>query len=264
MRVFAVLAGEAVRDAARRRIVAVIVVVSLLSLMLVDSCTACGTGRVVVDGQVRELVDLAGFTGAATGVVLGLWCIALAGVLGAEHLAETLEDGSASLTLARPVGRTTFALARLAGALAIAGATAAVLLGGTALLLRTRGGLPLAPAATAGAAVALGGLVVGALAMTASLWLPRLAAILLGAVLLATVVAANALGFVAKSPGGLLGLVDRVGPPLATTLVLAVDPWITQVHVPGDPLAVWARLAAWAAASLALLALAFRRVELGR
>jgi hypothetical protein len=147
---FRTLAGEAVLDAVRRRIVAAIAVVSLLSLMLVDTCTTCGGGEVIVNGEVREMANIAGWTGTVTFAVLGLWSIVLAGVLASEHLAQTLADGSATLALARPVGRGTFAFARLAGSLAIALVTGAVLLGGTTLFLHARSGLPTGPALVAG------------------------------------------------------------------------------------------------------------------
>ena len=117
---FSVLAVEALRDAVRRRIVMAIVVLSLLSLMVVDSCTACAAGEVTINGEVRSLNDVAGAAGANLYAWLGLWIVVLAGLLASDHLQQTLEDGSANLCLARPVSRTAFAMARLAGALAVA------------------------------------------------------------------------------------------------------------------------------------------------
>jgi ABC-type transport system involved in multi-copper enzyme maturation permease subunit len=93
-----------------------------------------------------------------------------------SRFGETFDDGSASLVLARPVGRATFALSRLAGVLAIAFATGAVLLGGTTALLYTRHDLAVASAVWGGLACALGAVVVASLAMAASLFLPRIAA----------------------------------------------------------------------------------------
>ena len=92
---FRTLAGEAILDAVRRRVVAAIAVVSLLSLMLVDTCTTCSGGEVVVNGEVREMVHIAGWTGTVTFVVLGLWSIILAGVLASEHLAQTFASDAA-------------------------------------------------------------------------------------------------------------------------------------------------------------------------
>ncbi|MDX1649862.1 MAG: hypothetical protein R3263_08400, partial [Myxococcota bacterium] len=129
MRAFARLSIEAVGDAVRRRIAAVVAAASLVSLLAIDTCTACATGTVVVDGEVREIAALAGATGVATVVVLSLWIVALAAFLASDHLAQTLADGSALLVLARPVGRAPFALARLAGALGVALGAGAVLLG---------------------------------------------------------------------------------------------------------------------------------------
>jgi hypothetical protein len=102
--------------------------------------------------------------------------IALAGVLASDHLRATLDDGSAALSLARPVPREAFAVARLMGVTAVAGA---VVLGIAGFLLATRSALPLTPALCAAGACALGALTVGALAMAASLVLPRAVTVLL-------------------------------------------------------------------------------------
>jgi hypothetical protein len=261
---FAALLAEAVRDAARRRIVAVIAVVSLLSLLMVDSCTSCSTGEIVVNGQVQRLVDLAGYTGTLTVVLLGLWCVVLAGILAAEHLAETISDGSAALCLARPVSRGAFAAARLGGALAIAWATGAVLVGATAFFLSQRGGLPLLPALWAGLVVAVAGLAVGALSMTASLYLPRIATVLLVFAVTGLVTLANGVGLARTEPSGWLAQVDRLGPPLASALAVALAPWTPGLVLDADPLLIGGRLALWAAGSVGLLWLAVSRIELGR
>ena len=81
MSAFGPLVLEAIRDAVRRRIVAVIVVVCVLSVMMLDSCTACSTGEVMVNGELRQVASLQGGLGALTIVVLGLWIVVLAGVL---------------------------------------------------------------------------------------------------------------------------------------------------------------------------------------
>jgi ABC-type transport system involved in multi-copper enzyme maturation permease subunit len=263
MRIFAILAMEALRDAARRRIVAVVVLLSLLSLFGIDGCTSCA-GEVKINGEARDMQQLAGVTGTLTFVVLALWSVVLAGVLAAEHLAQTLSDGSANLVLSRPVGRTSFALARLCGALAIAGGMAALLLGASAGLLHVRGGLALAPAALGACAVALGSITLGALSMTASLYLPRVAVMLLAAFSVAALTVANGVGLANPDVGGAVGAIDRLGPPIATALAVSLDPWITQIELSTDALEAWARLCAWAAGSLLVLGLAFRRIELGR
>jgi hypothetical protein len=259
---FRTLAGEAVLDAVRRRIVAAIAVVSVLSLMLVDSCTSCAGGELVVNGEVREVASIAGWTGTVTFVVLGLWSIVLAGVLAAEHLAQTLADGSATLALARPVGRGTFAFARLAGALAIAFATGAILLGGTALFLGSRSGLPGGPALLASLSCAVGGITLASLAMTASLYVPRVATVLLAFAATGAVSLANLLAMFRQAPDGVMGAIDRFGPPLCTSIALALSPWTPGVEIPVAPAAVAVRHGLWAAAGIALLWATFRRVEL--
>jgi hypothetical protein len=172
--VFRALAGEAVHDAVRRRIVPAIAAVSLLSLVVVDSCTSCGTPSIVQNGVPVELPEIAGWTGMVIFAVLSLWVMVLAGVLASDHLRETLADGSASLVLARPVDRATFALSRLAGVLVIVFVTGAVLLGGSTALLHARHGVAIAGAAWGGLACALGAAVVASLSMTATLFLPRI------------------------------------------------------------------------------------------
>ena len=259
---FGVLAAEAVQDAVRRRIVAVIAVVSLLSLLLVDSCTSCGSGSVTINGRAADLSSIAGWTGALSFVVLGLWGVVLAGVLASEHLAQTLADGSATLCLARPVGRGSFALARLVGVLAIALGTGALLLGGTAGLVHARSGLALAPAASAGLACALGMVSVGSLAMLASLYLARTATVLLVFALTGVIATANAFSLAGRELAGFLGAVDRFGPPLASALALGVSDWIPQLTLRADPLEVSLRLLGWAVAGVALLWVAFRRLEI--
>ena len=118
-RIFRALSGEAIRDALRRRIVPVIAAISLLSLFVVDGCTSCATPSIVQDGVAIEVPEVAGWAGAVIYSVLALWVIVLAGILASDHLVEPLSDGSASLVLARPVGRSTFALTRLVGLLTI-------------------------------------------------------------------------------------------------------------------------------------------------
>jgi ABC-type transport system involved in multi-copper enzyme maturation permease subunit len=259
---FRTLAGEAVLDAVRRRIVAAIAVVSLLSLMLVDTCTTCSGGEVIVNGELRDVANIAGWTGTVTFVVLGLWSIVLAGVLASEHLAQTLTDGSATLALARPVGRGTFAFARLAGSLAIAFVTGAVLLGGTTLFLQARSGLPVGPALVAGLSCAAGAVTLGALAMTASLYLPRISVVMLVFVATGAVALANLLAMFRGATGGVMGAIDRFGPPLCTSIALALSPWLGEVRIPGAPPEIAIRHALWVAASIALLWGAFRRIEL--
>jgi len=264
VRSFWILAVEAVRDAVRRRVVAAIAVVSVLSLLGIDGCTTCAGANVVIDGQVRDLPQVAGATGLLTFSVLSLWCIALAGVLAAEHLTQVLDDGSAALCLARPVGRGTFAFARLAGALGIALATGLLLLGATAMLLRARTGLDPAPALAGLLAFAGGAVTSAALAMTLSLWIGRTANVLLVFAGVGSVALANAVSLAGRDPGGALGLLDRFGPPLASAVAVAVSGWVPELELAAQPASLVFRSVAWAGGALVLLWLAFARVELGR
>lgn len=264
-RAFGLLTGEALRDAVRRRIVPVIAVVSLLSLFGVDTCTSCGsTATVVSDGERVPLADVAGWSGLVLYSALALWTAVLAGILAADHLSETLDDGSANLILARPVSRSVFVLARLAGALAVALATGVVLLSATTVLLHVRGDLAFAPALAAGAACALGALTVAALAMVSSLLLPRIATALLVLASVAAVAWVNGLSLAGAGLGGALGVLDRFGPPLLSAVVLGLAPWIAPAELSTLAPYTVLRLLLWAGAALALLVGVFGRVEIGR
>ncbi len=262
MSVASALYRESMSDAMRRRITPVIVAVCLFSIMMLDGCTSCATGEFIIDGQPTTLADVAGGAGVATMVVLGLWILLLAGVLAADHLRQTLDDGSANLCLARPVSRWTFAMSRLAGVLSLTWLAGAALFGTTAALLALRGGLPIEPALWAALACASGTIIVGALAMTASLVLPRLGAILLTMMSIGAVAMANGVEGVRGSGEGLLGMIDRVGPPFATAIARALSSWVPSVEFPGEPLLLVLRLVLWCGISLAALQWTFSRTDL--
>jgi hypothetical protein len=257
---FLLLAREALGDALRRRIVGAVAVAALLSILVLESCTGC-VPRITVQGGVRELDSVAGAAGFAGFLLLGLWLIALAGVLASDHLRSALDDGSATLALARPVPREAFALARLAGVLGVAAGAGSLVLGAAAFLLATRSDLALAPALVAAGACALGCVVVAGLAMTFSLALPRAATVLFVLFGVAITAFANGVAPLAERAGW-IGAWDRFGPPLASSLALALAPWLETVELPGDGVRVAARLVAWAVGAVLALALAFRRVEL--
>ena len=261
-RTFSILTLEAIRDAIRRRIVAVVAGISLLSLMLIDRCTSFRAGTMTLNDAELDPLNVEGWTSSITFGVLGLWVIVLAGVLAAEHLAHTLTDGSAVHTLSRPVGRSTFALARLTGALIIALATGVLLLGGTAFFVYTRYELPLGPAALAGLLCALAAIATGALAMSVSLYLPHIASVLLIFAYVGTVTLANGISLLAGEPSGILGVVDRYGPPLCTAMAFALSPWIQPLGPEPATGAVALRLFLWAGGGLLLLRFVFQRVEL--
>lgn len=257
---FGWLAREAIADALRRRIAAAVAAAALVSVALLDSCTACSPSF-EVNGEMRELTELAGPAGLGTFVLLGLWLITLAGVIAADHLRSTLDDGSTLLALARPVSRDAFALARLAGVLGLTGAAGLVMLGAATGLLAARSGLAVEPALAAGAACAAGCVAVAALAMTASLALPRAATLLLVGGFVWLTAFANSVAAVTPL-GGWLGALDRTGPPFGAAMALALAPWLEGIAIQGDPVRVNARLAAWAIGAVLLLVYAFRRVEL--
>jgi hypothetical protein len=257
------LAGESVRDAVRRRIAVALAALSLLALVAVESCTSCGAASLVVDGMPLDATRLLGWTGMLLYALLALWTVALAGALASDHLEQTLADGSALLALARPVGRGTFALARLAGALAVSLGTGAVLLAGAAFFLRVRYGLALGPAAAGAAFAALGAVSVAALAMTASLFLPRLATIALVFAGVAAIAFANVAGLAGAELAPPWEALHRFAPPLGSGLALAFSAW-TGRDVPASTPLVLARLALWAVFAPALLAFAFRRLDLTR
>ena len=209
-----------------------------------------------------ELPELAGALGLVVMVVLGLWTQVLAGVLASDHLAEPLADGSATLALARPVSRGGFALSRLTGVLVLSFATGALLLTVTALLLSQRQDLAPGPAVAAGLACALGCVSVSGLAMAASLYLPRVATALLVFALVWGVALVNAIGQAGAELRGVLGAVDRFGPPLASSMIVALAPWLDSATVSGAATDVAVRGLVWAAASAGLVVVAFRRLEL--
>jgi ABC-type transport system involved in multi-copper enzyme maturation permease subunit len=260
-RVFSVLAREALADALRRRLVLAIAVASLLSLQLVDSCTSCGSATIVSNGKVVQLPDVAGMGALAVMIACALWTMLLAGFLASDHLTEPLQDGSAALLLARPVGRGRFALARLAGVLAIALASGALLLLATGALLHARQGLAWGPALPAFAACAAAATTVGALAMLASLYLPRVATVLLVMMAVGGIAAVNVAGLFGAELAGLAGAVQRFGPPLVGPVALALRDWIAPTAVPGNALTLALRQIAWMLASAAALVHAFRRVD---
>jgi ABC-type transport system involved in multi-copper enzyme maturation permease subunit len=262
-RAWRALATEAIADATRRRIVPVIAVLALFSLLFVESCTSCSP-TLTRDGESVELPQVAGFGGLLISVVLGLWTMVLAGVLASDHLAEPLEDGSADLALARPVSRGAFALSRLLGALALACATGALLLFGSAVLLYARQGLAPGPVFAAFLACMAGAATMSGLAMTASLVLPRSVTALAVFGFVWVVAGINAVAQFGTQLTGFAGLVDRFGPPLATAMIVALGSWIEPTATRGEPLELALRSLVWAGAGALLLLGAFRRIELGR
>jgi ABC-type transport system involved in multi-copper enzyme maturation permease subunit len=263
-RIFSELAGEAFRDAMRRRIVPIIAVFALLSLLAVDSCTSCsGSGQVTQNGASVSTDEISGWTGMLIFTMLSLWMMVLAGLLASDHLAETVFDGSANLILARPVRRSEFALARLVGALGIAYVTGAVVLTASAYLLHLRNGVSLGAAIWAGLACAAGALVVAALAMALSLRLARVATAMSVLFFVGAITFVNVFTLFGASVGKVGHIVQYFTPPLCTAVVVALKPWIAPVTPAVDPTIMALKLAFWVVASVLILLAAFRRQELG-
>ena len=260
-----ILAVEAFLDATRRRIVPAVVVISFLTLLMVDSCATC-SANIAVSGAEGEAARLSvlNWTGMAAFGALALWSIALAGLLAADHLRSIFEDGSALLLLSRPVSRPTIAAARLAGSLAVSVPAALILCVGATFFLVIRGGLPVGPAIVATSATLASIVVVAALAMTASLFLPRIVTVLLvigGVGLIGVVNVTSASG---NELSGLYWLLDRFGPPLMSSIVLGLSPWSGQVIQSISTLDVVLRALIWLFAAVALLLVVFDQRDLTR
>jgi ABC-type transport system involved in multi-copper enzyme maturation permease subunit len=263
-RVFCELAGEAFRDAMRRRIVPVIAVFALLSLLAVDSCTSCaGSSQIVQDGAEVSVSEISGWTGMLIFTLLTLWTMVLAGLLASDHLAETVHDGSANLILARPVRRSEFVLARLAGALGIAMATGVVVLSVSAYLLHLRNGVSLGAAVWAGLACFAGALVVSALAMALSLFFARVSTAMSVLFFVGAITFVNVFTLFGASLGKLGNILQHFAPPLCTAVVVALKPWIAPMVPAVDPTIMALKLAFWVVASMLILLAAFQKQELG-
>lgn len=259
---FTKLATDAVRDALRNRIGLLAILFALAIGVFADRCTGIEGGSFVVNGRLYDVSDGARLVGPLLYGLCALTLVWVAGLVACDSLARPLSEGTASLVLSRPVGRRAYALARLAGALAISvGAGASVLLA-VAFLLQARFGLDLAPGLVALGVFAVDAWVVAAVAMTLSLWLPRLVALAAVTIGLQLVVAANLFYTVAESSGGMLSAIERFGPPLATSLVLALSPWFSDGAVAGDWLEPALRLGVWGIGATALLVAIFGREEI--
>jgi hypothetical protein len=265
---FRVLAAEAFRDGLRRRLAFAVALVLLIGLAGAQTCTQLGLADVDFEGEAVDARIVGAFIAPILFAVQAWAVLAIAGLLASDHLARPLAEGSAVLWLARPVSRATYAAARLGGALAVALVCGAVLLGGTGALLVVRQGVAIPPAFAATAATALGAVVVAAFAMAASLFVGRSAVVLLVLLGIAFIGGANGVGLATDlahpevEVGGLVGAVDRWGPPLFTAIAGAVAEWNPHVD-PGDTFREsMLRLAVWAAGGVALLIAAFRTREI--
>ncbi len=261
MRALVLLAREGLRDAARRRVVPAVVGLCLLTMALVNSCTQCSPRVETSDGGVA-VFEVFAWGGMAAISILATWCVILAGLVAADHLSSTLEDGSALLVLSRPISRRTFAFARLLGALAVSVGAAVFVLGSTAMLLAWRGGLPLAPALLAILATIASCMVVGSLAMVSSLYLPRIVTFLAVIGGVATIALANLMSASGVPLGEISRLLDEMGPPILDSVIFSLRPWSGEAYDGASMLNMLARFAVWGGGSLATLFFLFDHREL--
>ncbi len=265
MSAFSALAREALRDAARRRGLVAAAVASAIAGLAIARCGNC-EANVTIQGE--TLSAHAGDLGAA-GAILGialiaLWTYAVAALLASDGLAAALEDGVAEAVLARPVSRDAFVLARLAGVWLGAFALGAALLALTAVLSASRSGVTLLPALRAALGVGLGAWSVAALAMVVSLSLSRAAALLLFGALGLAVVGIEVAALFGAHMTGLAGAVAQGGPAWLAGPVGSLEPWLSELRLPGPPGWPHARAIAWAALATGVLVARFRRLELPR
>ncbi len=257
-----ILTREAVQDAIRRRIVFVVLVVLILSMMMLDTCTSTCNGQLQLEGELARSIDILAWAGVGVFALLTTWILALAGLLASDHLTQSLSDGSALLVLARPVSRATFVLARLLGSLLVSTVAGVILLGGASFLLQARSDLALSPAVIAIAFCLINSVTLASLAMTASLYLPRVAIFLLVFLSIGVVSLANLASISGSDLGGAYLIIDRLGPPLMSATVLALEPWANQT-IPGlNEFDVVLRMVVWSGLGVALLIAAFRRREI--
>jgi len=275
VRAFALLTLAALRAAARSFGIWAVALLCALSLLFLQTCAGCaGAGTLVLNGESLLLGGaLSELTALAMALGLAAMLVWLAGLLGVDPLRRSLRDGSAALALARPVSRSAFALAQLAGVLTVAWSAAALLLGAAAWLLGARLGLNTAPLLGLGLACALGCVVSAALALAASTRLPRLVTTLGVCLMLLPLDLLLALG--ALPPGAATWLA-RLWPPLISSLLAPLLDWLPGWLPAGllpfgagallelDPALLLLRLACWALLALVLLVLSLQTLELGR
>jgi len=258
---FAALTVETLRDAVRRRSLIAAALASAIAAFAVGRCGSCDA-VVSLQGQTVELQGsgLGALAAVTTVVWIALWTYAVAALLASDGLTTALEDGSAASLLARPVARDTFALSRLAGVWIGAAALGAALAALAIALAVTRQGVAAGPGWAALLALALGTWSVVAIAMVASLWLPRAATLLLLIVVGAAVSGIEIADLLGARLEGLVGIVAHWGPAWIAAPVDALAPWLGS-PLPGPPPWPGLRALAWAVLATAALVLRFRRLE---
>lgn len=262
LRVFALLTGEALRDALRSRIGLGVLILALLLVLGVDRCAGAPSETITFNGRELPASFVGTVFGPLTFLVLSFVLIAAAGMIASDALARPLEDGSASLWLARPVGRTSYALARLAGGLLLVSAVAIGVLGFATAVLARRYGLDWQVAVGGYFTFVADAFVVSAIAMWLSLHLPRMLTLFGVFLWLQYVAFSNTMHVAGTLSQGSGSLLEGWGPPLGTALLFAVGPWAGLELSPQQRALAAARLAIWGAAAVALLLVSFRRREL--
>lgn len=258
--VFVALARESFHDALRDRVGLGVLALAVLLALGVDRCTGFGAG-IQLNGRTIDPHLLARVIGPISFVTTGLVLVASAGLLACDALARPLGDGSAWSVLCRPIGRLPWALARLAGSLALAASAGVAVLLGATLLLASRHELSAVPGLVGSAVFVADALAVASLALAMSLVLPRLLAFFAVLLWVQIVVVTNVAHMMGALFGGWLGALERFGPPIGTALLFAVAPWVGVRPATPELLACALRLLAWTAAGLLATAFLLRRVE---
>ena len=256
-----ILTREAIHDAFRRRIVFAVLVLCFLGLMMLNTCTSC-QGQVEIQGNVAQGLDLSAWSGFGLFGVLCLWTITLAGLLASDQLTQSLADGNALLALSRPVGLASYVVSRLLGALAVALLPGLVLLVGAAFLLMGRLGLSPAPAVLATLFCVGNSIAIASFAMAASLYLPRVANFLLTLVVIGVMSSTNLAAVAGMELSGIYRLADRLGPPLASSVAVALAPWAGRMPSGITLFDVTLRTGFWATVGVVTLVAVFRRWEI--
>ena len=261
MRAFHLLAVEAFQDALRSRLGLAVAACSLLALLFVDRCTSVESSLVLNGEIVQPAAQVRALAPMLFGCV-SLFLVAASGLVASDGLARPVADGSIALWLARPVSRTVYALARLAGTLALAIAAGGAALGAAAFLLHTRHSFTFEPALFAGLVYAASAAIVCALAMALSLYVPRVITLFAVMLWIQFIVAANAAHLFGASFGGWFAALERWGPPLGTALFYALSGWISLRVDTHEVFSVMLRLAGWVGLGVAILVACVRRLEL--
>jgi hypothetical protein len=103
---------------------------------------------------------------------------------------------------------------------------------------------------------------VAALAMTSSLYLPRLVTFLLVIAGVSLVAVANLMSASGATLGMVTGLLDEMGPPILSAVVLALSGWSGQPVDSGALLDIAARMLIWTGGSVSTLLFLFDHREL--